>query len=60
MALTNTSPASICSMNLALSAASRVHTLAPRPKGMSLATRTASLASVAWSNTATGPKSSSR
>jgi signal transduction histidine kinase len=60
MAFTNTRPLSISSAKRSRSAASFVHTLAPRPKRVSLASRMAASGSGARNSMATGPKSSSR
>jgi hypothetical protein len=59
MLLTKTCPASICSTKRSRSAASRVHTLQPRPKRVSLASAIAASVSGTRNIVATGPNSSS-
>ena len=59
MALTNTAPASISSMQRRCSSSSFVHTLEPSPKVVELATSMAASRSGTRSTMATGPKSSS-
>ena len=59
MPLMKTSPASIRSANFLPASVSPVHRFEPRPKSVSLATRSASSASFTRITAATGPKVSS-